>query len=92
MPWTSTLSSSLDVKSPRLAPCLADDRLGEVVVGAGVDAGAEQVELAIGPAGRTWFQRITLPCASGSQIFFSSATVMSLIHVAFGLTTMARPS
>ena len=28
---------------------LADDRLGEVVVGAGVHAGAEQVDLAVGP-------------------------------------------
>src|SRR5690606_18804578 len=32
-------------------PFLADDRLGEVVVGARVDARAEQVHLAVGPSG-----------------------------------------
>ena len=72
---------------------LADDRLGEVVVGARIDAGAEQVNLAVGPVrSRTWFHRMILPCASGAHSFFSSATVIVVAQVFFGFTTTARPS
>ena len=80
-----------EVAAARLG--LADDRLGEVVEGARVDAGAEQVDLAVGPGrSRTWFQRVILPCASGAQSVFSSATVIDDAQLFFGLTTTARPS
>lgn len=35
---------------------------------------------------------ITLPCASGSQIFLSSAAVIDFAQSFCGFTTMARPS
>ena len=40
----------------------------------------------------TWFQRVTLPCAAGSHIFLSSATVSCLTKVFFGLTTTVSAS
>ena len=45
-----------------------------------------------GHAGLTWFQRITLPCAAGSHIFFISAMVSCLMKVFFGLTTTVSAS
>ena len=47
---------------------------------------------ASGQAGLTWFQLVTLPCAAGSHIFFSSATVMLSTKVFFGLTTTVSAS
>jgi hypothetical protein len=35
----------------------------------------------------TWFQRVILPVAAGSQIVRSSATVICLSQVFFGFTT-----
>src|SRR5688572_862638 len=46
----------------------------------------------LGHEERTWFQRMTLPCASGAHSVLSSATVIVVAHVFFGFTTMARPS
>ena len=45
-----------------------------------------------GNDGSTWFQFFTLPCAAGSQIFFSWSTVRHLAQVLSLLTTIAMPS
>jgi hypothetical protein len=45
-----------------------------------------------GQAGFTWFQRVTLPCAPGSHIFFSSATVSCLMKLFLGLITTVSAS
>jgi hypothetical protein len=45
-----------------------------------------------GQAGLTWLQRVTLPCAAGSHIFFSSATVSCLMKLFFGCTTTVSAS
>src|SRR5688500_9618424 len=40
----------------------------------------------------TCFQLVIVPCAPGSHIFFSSATVRLVAQLFLGLTTTARPS
>ena len=45
-----------------------------------------------GHDGRTWFHFMTLPCASGDHIVFSSAVVIDDAQAFLGLTTMASPS
>ncbi len=45
-----------------------------------------------GQPSRTWLQRVIFPCASGSNIAFSSATVISFAQSFFGFTTTASPS
>ena len=44
-----------------------------------------------GQSGRTWFQRVIFPCAAGSQSFFSSATVIDVAQVFFGLHDDGEP-
>ena len=41
---------------------------------------------------RTWLHFVTLPWASGSHIFLSSATVTQSAQLFFGFTTTASPS
>src|SRR5574343_1488258 len=47
---------------------------------------------ASGQAGLTWFHLVMAPWAAGSQIFFSSSTVICLRKLFFGLTTTVSAS
>ena len=54
--------------------------------------GPKSISFSFGNFGLTWFQLVMRPCAAGSHIFLSSATVIDFAQVLAGLTTTVSAS